>query len=234
MPKLSIIMPVYNEEGAIEHVVQKWVDEFRKTDTDFIFHIYNDGSKDNSGSLLDELAATYPEVQVYHQENMGHGPTILKGYRENRQAEWLFQIDSDDELGTAGFAALWAARHDHDFLIGFRQDRQAPFARALITKVTALTVGLLYGSGIRDVNCPFRLMRGAAFRELYQRIPADTFAPNVIISGFAAQRRLRIFQVPIIHQFRRTGEVSIKHWKLLRAAIQSFGQTITFRMKRWP
>ena len=229
MKELAIVMPVYNEEGAIEQVVKKWVQLFRAEDIDFEFHIYNDGSKDQSGPLLDRLAKEFSELKIHHKSNSGHGPTILQGYRENCRATWIFQIDSDDELGTNGFSKLWYQRYQYDFLIGTRKGRKAPFARKLITAVTAITVRVRYGKGIQDVNCPFRLMRSTIFRDLFHQIPTDTFAPNVIISGFAAQERLRIFQVPIIHNFRQTGEVSIKHWKLFKAAVSSFWQTVKFK-----
>ena len=232
MPELAVIMPVYNEEAAIEAVVHKWVELFRQEGIDFVLHVYNDGSRDNSGAILGPAQqATSRNYKLHHKENTGHGPTILKGYRENRQTDWLFQIDSDDELGTRGFSSLWQHRDQYDFLIGTRTRRKAPLSRKLITLLTALTVRIFYGKGIADVNCPFRLMRSEAFRELYQQIPSNTFAPNVIISGFACRNRLRIYQTPIIHHFRTTGEVSIRHWKLAKAAIQSFLQTIRFRFR---
>lgn len=229
MKELIIIMPVYNEEGSIEEVVEKWIALFRAEGIDFELQVYNDGSKDKSAVLLDRLANEFKELVVHHKTNTGHGPTILLGYRENSEASWLFQIDSDDELGTHGFSAFWHTRHQYDFLIGTRTGRKAPFARKLITFLTALTVKVLYGKGIADVNCPFRLMRMTAFKSLFHKIPEDTFAPNVLISGFACSKQLRIFQVPIVHHFRQTGEVSIKHWKLLRAALLSFWQTVRFR-----
>lgn len=230
MKELAIIMPVYNEEGSIETVVEKWVALFRAESIDFELHVYNDGSKDNSSVILDRLAGVYEELKVHHKANSGHGPTILQGYRENSSSSWLFQIDSDDELGTKGFSRLWQARRQYDFLIGTRTGRKAPFARKMITFLTALTVRLFYGKGVDDVNCPFRLMRSAIFQDLYHEIPDSTFAPNVLISGFACQKKVRVFQVPIVHNFRQTGEVSIKHWKLLRAAVLSFWQTMNFSM----
>lgn len=231
MKDLIIIMPVYNEEGSIEAVVHKWMVLFRALKIDFELHVYNDGSTDNSKNLLNQLKEKHPELVVHHKLNSGHGPTILQGYCDHSGARWLFQIDSDDELGTTGFSTIWEKRNQYDFLIGTRTGRKAPLTRKLITTVTALTVRLFYGKGIEDVNCPFRLMRTDKFRGLYNQIPSDTFAPNVIISGFVSQAQLRIFQIPIVHHFRQTGEVSIKHWKLLRAAVVSFWQTIHFRYK---
>lgn len=69
-------------------------------------------------------------------------------------------------------------------------------------------------------------MKSTVFKELFYKIPSDTFAPNVIISGFAAKKRLKIYEIPVNCRLRETGEVSIKKWKLLKAAVKSFCQTI--------
>ena len=73
-----------------------------------------------------------------------------------------------------------------------------------------------------------RLMRISAFQGFYSRIPEKTFAPDVILSGLVARHHLRSFETRVPQHDRTTGEVSIKKWKLLKAAIRSFMQTISF------
>ena len=87
---------------------------------------------------------------------------------------------------------------------------------------------LFYGKSIWDVNTPYRLMRASVFTDIYSQIPEDTFAPNVIISGMAADQKLRCYETRVPQKDRQTGEVSIKKWKLLKAAMRSFMQTILF------
>mgnify|MGYP002624606225 FL=1 len=231
MKELAIIMPLYNEADSIEGVVHKWITEFHRLDIAFELHAYNDGSRDDSLIKLKALADHFPELVVHNKVNSGHGPTILQGYREQGHFPWLFQIDSDDELDIVGFEAIWNSRENHDFLIGDRGNRNSPPARSFITWVTRLTVELFYGKGVQDVNCPFRLMRSATFNRLFDQIPESTFAPNVIISGYVALKKLRFKEVRIQHQFRTTGEVSIRKWKLFRAAFLSFWQTVKFRFR---
>ena len=49
-----------------------------------------------------------------------------------------------------------------------------------------MTIRLFYRSKISDSNCPFRLFRNDKFRSVFEKIPNDTFAPNVILSGMAS------------------------------------------------
>lgn len=229
MSKLAVIIPVYNEEGSISVVIADWAKVLDQLGIDYRLCTYNDGSKDQTQKILDELKNKFPRLYVVHKPNSGHGPTILKGYKENLDCEWLFQVDSDNEMKAEHFPKLWEQKENYDFLIGRRINRQSPLPRRIISYISYLSVRLLYGKGIQDVNAPYRLMRVSLFKDLMSQIPDDTFAPNVIVSGLACMKRARIFTHPVPFEFRTTGTVSIKKWKLLKAAMKSFWQTIQFR-----
>lgn len=229
MKDLAIIMPVYNEEGAIEKVIEKWVAELDKLNIDYNIFAYNDGSKDNTANILERISQKYNKVVAVNKENSGHGPTILKGYRDNSENfNWLFQLDSDDEICPEGFSNLWNKRNEYDFLVGIRDGRLQPLPRKIISLVSRFCIKIFYGKGPWDVNSPYRLMRTEKFKELYVKIPEGTFAPNVIISGFVAKKELKFFETTVPCGERQTGEVSIKKWKLFKAAAKSFWQTISF------
>lgn len=231
MLELKIIIPVYNEEGAISVVIQDWTQTLSALNIDFQIHAFNDGSKDQTLEILNQLSKENKRLVVVDKPNSGHGPTILKGYKENLDAQWLFQIDSDNELKANEFEKFWKARNDYDFLIGKRIERNSPLPRIITTGISKLVVGFFYGNRVKDVNAPFRLMRSSKFHDDILKIPDDTFAPNLIISGIANIRRLRIKQFDVLHHNRETGEVSIKKWKLFKAAFKSLIQTIVFRFR---
>jgi dolichol-phosphate mannosyltransferase len=228
--ELVVVIPVYNEEGAITGVVRKWVQELLRLQIDYQMHIYNDGSRDRTQEILRELSSKNPGVVVHSKANSGHGPTILQGYRENSDATWILQIDSDDEIGTESFETLWSKREGYDFLLGCRNGKKRPWSRKIVSGLSRLTVKALYGKGVYDVNSPFRIMRGEVFRDLFFLIPETVFAPNVLVAGYAAYKNLSILEVPVTQTDRRTGEVSIKKFKLLKAALKSLLQTVRFRL----
>lgn len=230
MDKLAIVMPVYNEEGSIENVVKIWTEELDKYEIDYTVFAYNDGSKDKTSEILHNLESKYPRLKCIDKTNSGHGSTILQGYREcSNNYNWIFQIDSDNEMGVEGFYSLWEQRNDYDYLVGIRDNRIQPLTRKIISIISRLTIKIFYGTkGPYDVNSPYRLMNTHIFKNLYNAIPANTFAPNVIISGYVAKKKLKFFETPVECKLRTTGEVSIKKWKLLKAAIKSFKETICF------
>jgi cellulose synthase/poly-beta-1,6-N-acetylglucosamine synthase-like glycosyltransferase len=82
--QLSVIMPVYNEEGRL---LPPWTKCGRHVLTllsDSELVIVDDGSRDATGRLLDEAAASDPRIRVIHQPNGGHGAALLTGLNAAR------------------------------------------------------------------------------------------------------------------------------------------------------
>ena len=227
--ELAVVMPVYNEEECIVGVIRSWREHLNAQGIDHILLIYNDGSKDRTAEVLQQFN-TDSRVRVTNKPNSGHGPTILTGYEEAVQlAPWVFQCDSDDELRAEDFPKLWTAREQYDALFGVRTDRQQAWNRRLISGCSRTTVRWLFGGGVRDVNVPFRLIRAPLLTEIIQKIPPDTFAPNIIIAGAVARRPVRIANIPVRNHPRCTGQPSIADWRLWKYAFRSFRQTLTCR-----
>jgi glycosyltransferase involved in cell wall biosynthesis len=231
MNDVTVVMPVYNEEACINEVIDDWKAALDKLQITYNLLVLNDGSRDNTAG---ELAKNQwnPNVTIINKENSGHGPTILTGYLlavEN--SEWVFQVDSDNEMRAEHFQKLWNERRDCDVVFGIRSAREQALPRRIISFISRMAVTLCYGRGVQDVNCPFRLMRADVLKKLLQRIPADTFAPNVAIAGLFVLNGSPVKNIAVPHSNRQTGEVSIKKWKLFKAAMKSFLQTICIRFK---
>jgi glycosyltransferase involved in cell wall biosynthesis len=226
--ELIAIMPVYNEEGAIKEVVQEWHDALCALKIRFELHVYNDGSRDGSLAILRELEKSLEHLVVIDQPNRGHGPTILHCYKNASNVQWLFQVDSDNEVRPESFSPLWDKRDEYDFLIGRRSNKQNPWPRRVVSAIAAGLVQVFFGYGVFDVNSPFRLMRVDAFREEFKMLPDKAFAPNVIVTEIACLKKMRIKEIEIPYQFRQTGIVSINKLKLLRVALLSGVQTLSF------
>jgi len=227
--ELALVMPVYNEEECIAAVTRSWREHLDAQRISHILLIYNDGSKDRTAEVLQQFE-TDPFVRITNKPNSGHGPTILTGYAQAvRLAPWVFQCDSDDELRAEDFPKLWDVRERYDALFGIRTDRQQSWDRRFVSECSRAMVRLLFGGGVKDVNVPFRLIRSVLLAEIIQKIPAASFAPNVIIAGAMARRPVRVANIPIPHHPRSTGQASVSNWKLWKYAFRAFRQTLTCR-----
>lgn len=226
---LAMVVPIYNEQDCIADVLEEWHATLRNLNINFLILAINDGSRDQTEAAL-RCFESYPRIEVMNKPNSGHGPTILMGYHKAvKIATWVFQCDSDNELKAEDFASFWEKRANYDALFGVRRERISPLSRKLISACSRLTVAVLFGKGIEDVNVPYRLMRADKLKQIIHCIPASTFAPNIVIAGAFARSHSRTGNLPVTHHARQTGEVSIKKWKLLRVALRSFVQTIRLR-----
>ncbi len=230
MKDLVVIIPAYNEEEIIGYVVKDWHSKLTSLKINFKLVVYDDGSQDNTYSIIEKVAKEHINIVAETKKNSGHGPTILKGYKNYLDnAKWIFQVDADNEMSSKNFNLLWDKRDEFDFLIGSRDNRQQPLSRKLVSLISRMIINLFYGSSIKDVNSPYRLMKSLKFKRLFLQIPNNTFAPNLIISGYVSLSNLKYYQVKIKHDNRVTGKVSIKKWKLFKAAFRSMLQTVKFR-----
>jgi glycosyltransferase involved in cell wall biosynthesis len=227
--EMSLIMPVYNEEGCILDVIKKWYKVLSSLEIEFIMIILNDGSYDRTMQILSRLT-NEERIEIINKENSGHGPTILLGYRKAvKIANWVFQCDSDDEITPDYFPILWKKRAEFDALFGTRTRRKQNLSRGFISFCSRATVRFLFGKGVTDVNIPYRLIKSEILKYIIDQIPRNTFAPNIIISGVISKAKMKIYEIPVKHENRRTGRVSIIKWKLWECSIRSFLQTLHCR-----
>ena len=93
MVKISVIMPVYNEEQYLEKTCQSLK---QQTLDDIELICINDGSTDNSTDILTKLATEYDNIRIINQENQGSGIARNKGIDEAK-GEYIAFLDADDK-----------------------------------------------------------------------------------------------------------------------------------------
>ena len=94
MPKISVIVPVYNTEKYLHRCIDSVL---AQTFTDWELLLIDDGSKDTSGSICDKYAAKDKRIRVFHKENGGVSSARNLG-RDYAQGEWVTFVDSDDYI----------------------------------------------------------------------------------------------------------------------------------------
>ncbi len=216
-------MPAYNEEANVRTVVEQWHPVVEQIGEDSRVVIVDDGSKDATYRVLEELRATYPQLIGLTKKNSGHGSTCLYAYRYaiEQGADYVFQTDSDGQTDPAEFTSFWEQRADYDFLIGARKERQDGFSRVVVTKVLKLVVMFIFGRVIEDANTPFRLMRASKLALLLKEIPQDFFLANVLVSVLAVSENMKTRWIPITFKPRQGGVNSINLKRIMKIGIKS-------------
>jgi dolichol-phosphate mannosyltransferase len=230
-----LVMPAYNEQECISPVVQAWYKEFQTLfGSSFRMIVVNDGSRDRTGDILDGLSRSLSGLTVIHQKNGGHGVALLTGYRaaaEIVEASFVFHVDSDDQFRTEDFRKLWDQRQKSKFILGWRAARHDALHRLVITRILRMAIFAVFGVWLKDSNVPFRLIESRYLAALLKVMPDGVFAPNIFLAILAAKDGQDLMHIPVHHEDRKTGTVSIVRWKLIKVCFRSLQELFQFRIR---
>jgi glycosyltransferase involved in cell wall biosynthesis len=222
--KLWVVMPVYNEEAAVNQVVREWLPALRQCHPDFVFLALNDGSKDSTLAILNSLAATEPELRVIDKPNSGHGQTCVLGYRIalEEKADWILQIDSDAQCDPVYLGAFFERAAKHKVVYGLRKSRDDGWQRSCISRLVTLFTFVATGVWVKDCNVPYRLMHRSSLEHIIDLVTRDFHLANVLLAVLQ-QKYFGISWVPI-HFRKRIGTPSVKTFSFVKHGIQLFSQ----------
>ncbi len=232
-PILAIVIPVFNEQEAIEGVLKEWLPAITRLVDRFVFYVWDDGSTDRTPQILERLAVEFDgRLQYFRHSNSGHGQTCLRGYQAaiDTGAQWILQIDSDGQCDPSFFPALWSKRLDCEVVYGFRSIREDGFRRILAGKILRLSLKILYQVRCPDPNVPYRLMRCDAVAALVPQIPESFVLANVALAALIDRKPdIKTGSIPIRFRERAGGEPSVPFQNFAMRAIQLFQQMASLK-----
>jgi len=160
---VSIFFPCYNDATTIGGLVERAAATLDELGVDGEIIVVNDGSSDDSGSVLAAASAAEPRLRtVTHERNRGYGGALQSGFSA-ATCDWVFYTDGDGQYDPTELTNLVdRVRDDVDVVQGYKLSRGDNFARRLIGRAYHHAVSRLFGLRVRDTDCDFRLIRRVA------------------------------------------------------------------------
>ena len=201
---LTAFFPAYNDQHTIEGIVRTVAQEMRKVTDDFEVLVVDDGSKDQTGAILDRLAAELPFLRVIHHEhNLGYGAALITGFK-NAKKDLIFYTDGDGQYDVRELHNLLAQlKANIDLVNGYKVKRADAWYRIFIGAMYRRAMRWTFRLSIRDVDCDFRLFR----RYIFETISLESRS-GVICVEMAKKFELagfRMVEVPVSHYPRMYG-----------------------------
>jgi|TARA_B100001971_G_scaffold24695_1_gene19227 glycosyltransferase involved in cell wall biosynthesis len=223
---LIVVIPVFNEEKIISKVIEQILIGTEGIKKKII--LINDGSKDKSLEEINKYKEN-EDIIVIDKPNEGHGPTLIRGYKEALKfnPKYIFQMDSDNQIEFSEFLKIYQLKDEYDLIIGKRFQRNDPYIRIVISKILKLVIIAFHKVWIIDSNSPFRLMNNRFLRANINK-SQNSIVPNIILSILAAKTR-KIKFLKVNHKKRETGKPSIVKLKLFYFCIKSFRDIILLK-----
>jgi len=199
---LSVVVPLYNEEESVRPLYDAIVAGVAPLGVSFEIVFVDDGSRDGTVRLADEIARGDPRVcLVKFRRNYGQTPAMAAGIAEAR-GEIIVTMDGDLQNDPADIGELLARIEEgNDIVVGWRHDRQdklwtrkvpSRIANALIAKVT--------GVPIRDNGCSLKAYRACLIKQIPLYSEMHRFIP-----AMASIAGPRIAEIRVRHHARRFG-----------------------------
>lgn len=207
MTKVAIAIPAHNEsEGIGEFLVE--IDDAMAESAEVTFVVVDDRSTDETATVLEGLRSKLRGelVVVTNAQNLGHGPTLLEGYRRalDTGADYVLAVDGDGQFLGADLRRVLVLLIDGgEGVCGVRRFRYDPWFRMLMTRVLRFYIVESFGIPMRDANCPLRGYRAELLDELLRWLPADAMVPNVYLAVLAARRGATLVEVDVNYRVRR-------------------------------
>ena len=220
LKSLSIFFPAYNDAATIPSMVMSAFLTVQKMTGDFEIIVVNDGSKDHTAEMLNELQRLYPQVRVItHPQNRGYGAALQTGL-SSASKEWVFYTDGDAQYDPREMVKLVEALESNiDVVNGYKIERSDPLHRIIIGRLYHHIVRIIFGFRLRDVDCDYRLMKRSMFDKVQLTSTSGTICLEMVkkMQDF----RYRFSEVPVHHYHRAHGKSQFFNFpRLFRTGIQ--------------
>ncbi len=211
--KLSVIIPLYNEESLVLKTLQKLIEiEYPSFVEKVDIIVVDDASSDNSYQTVSDWIRDKDQVTILkHSKNQGKGAAVKTGVKSS-VGDYVLIQDADLELNPKDIPSLLQAAHDLEvpFVNGSRYlpgviRTQAGFKRYFANKLFTLITSVLVDIHLTDVACGYKLIKRSLFDQLHLKENRFGFEAEIIIKC-ARIRKNWIAEVPVNYTPRNSGE----------------------------
>jgi glycosyltransferase involved in cell wall biosynthesis len=222
--RLSYFFPAHNEEANLEGLIEEALAVLPTIAETFEIIAVNDGSRDRTAAIADELTARHPGIvrAVHHPTNYGYGAALRSGFGAARYDLIAF-TDGDRQFQVVDVGRLTARLVEADapdVVVGYRIKRADPLIRTIYAKAYRLANRLFFGLKVTDVDCACKLVRRDALDGLRVESDGAFFSAELLIKLRAAGRS--VVEVGVPHYPRTAGSPTGAKPQVILRAVRDF------------
>jgi glycosyltransferase involved in cell wall biosynthesis len=208
--EFTIIVPVFNEEDNLKRVEQELLKYIKIATKKTKILFVNDGSKDNSQTLIEEICSTNPDFSfIQFKENGGLSTAITAGF-QNVDTELVGYIDSDLQTTPEDFNLLLEQIGEFDLVTGVRVNRKDSFVKNMSSTIANRIRCAFTHDGMNDTGCPLKVIKTEYAKKIPMFKGLHRFLPAMILL-----QNGKIKQIPVQHFPRIAGEAKYGLWNRL-------------------
>lgn len=221
---LSIVVPLYNEEESLPELIS-WIDKVcKKENYSFEVILIDDGSKDRSWEIVEELKNSYAFVKgIKFRRNYGKSAALNTGFASTKGAV-VITMDADLQDSPDEIPELYrmVTNEDFDIVSGWKKERHDPLSKTIPTKLYNGVTRVFSGIKLHDMNCGLKAYKGDVVRSIEIFGEMHRYIP-VIAKGAGFDK---IGEKVVQHQERKYGVSKFGLNRFVNGFLDLF--TITF------
>ncbi|MFH1279705.1 MAG: glycosyltransferase family 2 protein [Candidatus Eisenbacteria bacterium] len=200
-PDLTVVVPLYNEEESLRELKERICVEFDRGGFRGEIVFIDDGSRDGSFAVIEELAASDERVRaVKFRGNFGKAAALSAGFREAR-GRIVITMDADLQDDPAEIPRLVEKVEEGlDVVSGWKKTRRDPWTKTLPSRLFNKVTALITGIPIHDFNCGLKAYRRDVVKEIQVYGELHRYIP-----ALAAWKGFRIGELVVTHHPRPYG-----------------------------
>jgi len=152
-PTISVIIPALNEAANIADAVREATAALGARFSDYEILLFNDGSSDRTGEIMDDLARADPHLRVFHHDRPRNLGGVYKHGIEEARFEYVIMVPGDNENPGSALQAPFDALGQADMVLPYSTNLHArPWIRRVGSVGYTALVNALFGGGVRYYN----------------------------------------------------------------------------------
>jgi glycosyltransferase involved in cell wall biosynthesis len=210
MYEFTIIVPVFNEEDNLKRVEQELTNYIKIAAKKTKILFVNDGSKDKSQQLIEEICANNSDFSfINFEKNCGLSAAITAGFKHT-ETELVGYIDSDLQTAPEDFNLLLAEIENYELVTGVRANRKDSFVKNMSSTIANGIRRAFTHDGMDDTGCPLKVIKTDFAKNIPMFKGLHRFLPAMILL-----QNGKIKQIPVQHFPRIAGEAKYGLWNRL-------------------
>ena len=211
---LTIVVPAFNEAQRIGSTLAALTGFLRTQSWDWDIRVVDDGSRDATAAIVDEIARGEPRVTVQREPHRGKGGAVKAGLLAGR-GSYRFICDADLSMPVTELQRFLPPNLDgFDIAIGSREGVSArrigePAYRHLMGRLFNILVQRLTLPGIEDSQCGFKMFTARAVEQIFPFVTVDGWAFDVEVLTIGRAHGLTIVEIPIEWHFGPRSQLSM-------------------------
>ena len=214
LPVISLVVPVFNEEGTLEEVCRRSIATLESLGKPYELIIVDDGSLDGTWAIAERLVSSEPPVRAVRlKRNFGQHPAMHAGLSRAR-GDIIVTMDADLQNVPEDLPKLIAAVEGGvDVASGRRRGRDDSWGRTLASKMVNGMLRRFTGVEIADFGCAFNAYSRSSIEPVLGVIGKQKFTKALVLSAGAS-----VVEVDLSHQARADGS-RYSPFRLIRLAL---------------